>query len=248
MLHHGVTFGVLQARLIEYVRLGLCNGDLTERRLARMIGISQPHMHNILKGVRALTPDVTDLLLAALGLSVLDLVRTGEVEALLESRQYEEQRARVAPVLEGCFGPNQPFPKLSGGGEWCHLPPWLSAGRRRLVFGRLGQDPDSPLPLDHDFALVSLDEESRLQLAGGRVAVLRWKGAGYVRRLGREGCELRVVQQSRWWGDEGPEALPLEEQDLLSVVRGVVLWSGRDFRGASPLDYMGSFLEKPASR
>jgi plasmid maintenance system antidote protein VapI len=248
MVHQSLTFGVLQARLIEFVRLGLYNGELTERRLARMIGISQPHMHNILKGIRTLTPEVTDLLLTALGLSPLDLVRTGEVEALLEARQYEAQRSRVAPVLDGCFGPEHPFPKMSGAVGWCHLPHWLSAVRSRLVFGNLGGDPDSPLPAGHDFALLSLDESARLRVSESQVAVLKWKGAAYVRRLQCSGSEVKVLHQYSWLSAEGPETIPIEGQSLLMVVRGVVLWSGKDIRGASPLDYMGSFLENPASR
>jgi hypothetical protein len=39
-----------------------------------MIGISQPHMHHILKGVRGLSVETADRILARLRLSVLDLL------------------------------------------------------------------------------------------------------------------------------------------------------------------------------
>ena len=39
-----------QAKLLARVRDRLHNGELTERGLARQIGISQPHVHNVLKG------------------------------------------------------------------------------------------------------------------------------------------------------------------------------------------------------
>ena len=42
------------------------NGETTERRLAKMIGISQPQMHNVLKGSRTLKPEIADLLIAQL--------------------------------------------------------------------------------------------------------------------------------------------------------------------------------------
>jgi transcriptional regulator with XRE-family HTH domain len=60
----------LRTLLVERVR----NGELTERGLARRIGISQAHMHNVLKGVRILTPEVADLILRELRMSVEDLV------------------------------------------------------------------------------------------------------------------------------------------------------------------------------
>ena len=51
---------------------------LTERGLAGLIGVSQPHMHNILKGIRKLSPVVADRILATLEISLLDLVAQGQ--------------------------------------------------------------------------------------------------------------------------------------------------------------------------
>lgn len=248
LAHQSVGFSLLQKRLLDYIRQQLSNGELTERRLARVIGVSQPHMHNVLKGVRALTPEVADLCLAGLGISVLDLVETREVEALLLARQYEGERSSLAPVLGGRISPEDPFPKMPGAVDWCQLPPWLCAGRRRLVFMRAGRDGGSPLAPEDEFLLVSVEEEARLRVDARQVAVLRWRGAGFLRRVERRGRRLLVLGQDNWLESGAPGEIDLEDQSLLSVVRGVVVWAGRDFRGHSPLDYMGSFLEKPASR
>jgi transcriptional regulator with XRE-family HTH domain len=69
-----MDFRILLGRLLDTVVWRVQNGELTERRLARMIGVSQPHMHNILKGIRKLPPAVADRILATLEISVLDLV------------------------------------------------------------------------------------------------------------------------------------------------------------------------------
>lgn len=69
-----MDFRSLLGRLLDTVVWRVQNGELTERRLARMIGVSQPHMHNILKGIRKLPPEVADRILATLEISVLDLV------------------------------------------------------------------------------------------------------------------------------------------------------------------------------
>jgi plasmid maintenance system antidote protein VapI len=50
------------------------NGEFTERGLAKKARISQPHLHHILKGKRALRPEVADRLLAELQISILDLL------------------------------------------------------------------------------------------------------------------------------------------------------------------------------
>jgi transcriptional regulator with XRE-family HTH domain len=79
-----VDFQSLLGRLLDTVVWRVQNGQLTERRLARLIGVSQPHMHNILKGLRKLPPEVADRILATLEISMLDLVAQTEtpLEAL----------------------------------------------------------------------------------------------------------------------------------------------------------------------
>ena len=51
------------------------NGELTERGLARCVGLSQSHMHNVLKGARLLTADAADRILKGLNISLLDLMK-----------------------------------------------------------------------------------------------------------------------------------------------------------------------------
>jgi transcriptional regulator with XRE-family HTH domain len=69
-----MNFQALHLRLTEYVAAKVRSGELTERGLARRSGISQPHLHNVLKGKRFLSLRSADLVLNELGLGVLDLV------------------------------------------------------------------------------------------------------------------------------------------------------------------------------
>ena len=41
-----------------HLRTRIQNGELTERSLARLTGISQPHIHNVLKGAKILSPEL----------------------------------------------------------------------------------------------------------------------------------------------------------------------------------------------
>jgi predicted transcriptional regulator len=74
-----MNFQELQQRLITDLRERVRSGEATERGLARMTGVSQPHMHNVLKGKRLLSLETTDGILRQLGIEVLDLVETGEL-------------------------------------------------------------------------------------------------------------------------------------------------------------------------
>ena len=79
-------FETLQGRLIECVRWRVRNGEYTERRLAGLVGVSQPHMHNILKGVRTLSQGTADRILRTLEMSVLDLVSQEQASRMGERR------------------------------------------------------------------------------------------------------------------------------------------------------------------
>lgn len=72
------------------------NGELTERGLARRVGISQAHMHNVLKGVRILTPEIADLLMSELNLSILSLLDPGAPP--LRKNPGVETSARAQPA------------------------------------------------------------------------------------------------------------------------------------------------------
>ena len=70
-----VNFEVLTGLLIRFVTFRIRNGDCTERQLARLIGTSQPQLHNVLKGARPLKQGLADALLKHFQIGLLDLVR-----------------------------------------------------------------------------------------------------------------------------------------------------------------------------
>jgi plasmid maintenance system antidote protein VapI len=74
-------FEILQLRLIAHVHGRVQRGEVTERGLARGTGISQPHLHNMLKGVRVLSPQMADILLRHLHITLLDLLDANELAA-----------------------------------------------------------------------------------------------------------------------------------------------------------------------
>jgi hypothetical protein len=74
-----LRFADLRLRLIASVREKVRSGEMTERGLARLTKISQPHIHNVLKGKKLFSLEVCDIILQELHLDIFDLVGPAEV-------------------------------------------------------------------------------------------------------------------------------------------------------------------------
>ena len=74
-----MTFHELQQRLLDELRQRVRSGAATERGLARISGISQSHLHNVLKGKRLLSIDKADEVLRSLEIDILRLIHPEEL-------------------------------------------------------------------------------------------------------------------------------------------------------------------------
>lgn len=242
-----VTFALMQRRLLEVLRQRLRNGDFTERGLARSVGLSQPHVHNVLKGARGLSPDVGDLLIAGLDLSLIELLGADELGEALMAKQMRRQGTHSVPVLVGRIGPDDPFPSLRTVGEWVVTRGPELSSLRRPAFARLGADPAiSPEWIKHGYALLDFDEASRAEPGMPAWYVLRWRGAGYVRQVCLRDRTLVVLGQQTLEGRDGPESMAVEDGTLLQVVRGRLVWVGPDPMPAGSLSQSGVWLPRAA--
>ena len=77
-----MDFRELERQLISFLQAKVRSGEVTERALARSIGVSQPHIHNVLKGKRSLSLDTADAILHRLRVDVTDLIALEEVGPL----------------------------------------------------------------------------------------------------------------------------------------------------------------------
>jgi transcriptional regulator with XRE-family HTH domain len=75
-----MTFHELQQRLLNELRQRVRSGAATERGLARISGISQSHLHNVLKGKRLLSMDKADEVLRSLEIDILRLIHPEELQ------------------------------------------------------------------------------------------------------------------------------------------------------------------------
>ena len=81
-----MTFHELHQRLLDELRHRVRSGAATERGLARLSGISQPHLHNVLKGKRKLSLGKADGVLLRLQMDVLGLIGPEELRESIRRR------------------------------------------------------------------------------------------------------------------------------------------------------------------
>jgi transcriptional regulator with XRE-family HTH domain len=111
-----MDFETLQRRLLTRLRSCVQNGDLTERGLARMIGISQPHMHHILKGVRGLSVEKADRILRTLDMSIVDLLDADLFRIPPRKvRSMVGERTKIGGFVAIACGEGWEFATVSGG-------------------------------------------------------------------------------------------------------------------------------------
>jgi hypothetical protein len=213
-------FGELQEKLILLARQRIRAGLNTERGLARECGISQPHMHNLLKSSRTLTSRSADRLLRGLGLSIPDL--------LWQPVEGSNAATRSVPVLRTGIGPGR---EASFFVYRAHLPMpvALLEGLVDPVLARLAPD----LMLPGAFALddlVLLDQNPALRAAppASSYWVIAEGGGLQIRALRREAGGILVAAALEPGGAQQWRALQDRRRPVGDAIRARVAWVARE--------------------
>jgi hypothetical protein len=224
-----LSFRGLQIRLLELLRNRIHNGDLSERSLARLTGISQPHVHNVLKGVRALSPELTDVILGCLRLTPLDLIRHEELtQYLSRTNPHRESRLQPVPVLKGLLGLHHPIPRKGPQREVHTVPLHLTEAATEPLVVSLAADPEmEPLFADRDLVLLDQSETARTFFQGEGYYIVRTAEGPCVRALRRQGDRLYLITEKNRGEEAAWEYIPLAERDLLDIVLARVIWLNR---------------------
>jgi transcriptional regulator with XRE-family HTH domain len=228
-----MDFEELRIRLVAALKARLRNGELSERRMARLTGISQPHIHNVLKGVRILSPRAADQVLRSLRMTVLDLLRPEDSPAGLCPRCGGASRFAEVPVLDAWLGPGLPLPQEAVSLESHPFPRPFIASLEQPLVARLAPDAlMGALFREGDMALLDRARSKRLLFESSGLYVVNREGEGLVRRLRRGGLRDLLLVAVSSDGREHIEPLSLEGSHPLDVVKAKVVWIGRYLEGA----------------
>lgn len=233
-------------RLMESLKVSIASGSLTVRRLAKEIGVSQPHMQNVMNGKRALTMALADRLLEYQHRSVLDLATASELGAALKQAESNPKIVRQVPILSGLLGPAHPFPELGNDAHWTLLPVEAVAHVLSPVFVELGSDAELGREFPGvSFALLDVSRDVRSAINQERWYALKWSGGGWIRRLRSDRKSLVLLGQEGLRRTLGPDRIELGSSRIEDHVRALVIWMGDDPRRASPLRSSGYLVPPP---
>jgi transcriptional regulator with XRE-family HTH domain len=237
-----LTFRDAQLRLLAYVRNRIHNGELTERGFARMLGVSQPHVHNVLKGVRTLSIEISDSILNIFHLSILDLASAEDVEHDVERRTAPESVLEV-PFLDTAIGPGIPWPARIDRRNRFPTPVPAGVVAHALVMARLALDPQmGETQRGYDLALLDTSEQQRAKPSPeGLYAVER--GGEVVLRYLRPGARCYyLLTDATLENPDQWEHLNISGMDLPVLIKARVLWLGRERDRKRPMSQRGRFL------
>jgi hypothetical protein len=214
-----VYFQALQERLLEIARERIRAGLYTERNLAKLCGLSQPHLHNVLKRVRTPSTTSADRLMEALGLKVQDLLWRGNKDT--------DFGVEAVPVVRNRIGPGSNAALQLTKGR-IPLPKALLRDLVDPVAAHLSPDLILPMSLMAN-DLILLDQNPALRLSPGPHSpwVVSDGGGLRVRYVRVEKHRLYIVNQINLEQPEQWLSIPLESRNILEIVRARIVWISR---------------------
>lgn len=173
--------------LLDHVRGRISRGELSERGLARLISYSQPHVHNVLAGVRQMNARFADDLLSGLALSLEDLSLGAGTPPPLSHVPV--------PLCSGEISPNRDYPNEKGAASAILAPASALPASAHCFALRIGVDENSMWPAIWPGDTVVVDPSLRWRRRPDveSIYILRINGRGYVRRCHGLSDRLLIV-------------------------------------------------------
>jgi hypothetical protein len=213
-------FQELQTKLIDLARQRVHAGQVTERGLARMCAVSQPHMHNVLKNIRAFSNESSDRLMRVLDVQISDLLWHVSGEGAVHVRAVPFIRNRIGPGTEAVFTVfrgNMP------------MPGWLLENLVEPLTARLAPDLVLPCALAaNDLVLLDQNPAVRAAPSGNSVWIVADAAGLRARYLRLEAGRLYVGNEVTRGDPRQWVSIPLQGRNILEIVRARIVWIGRE--------------------
>lgn len=218
-----MRFDDFQKLLVTSLKARVRNGEFTERGLAKAIGVSQPHVHNILKGLRILSPEIGDQILQKLNMSLIDLLDPNHAARVMDFGASPASQYSWVRVLDGRLGPVHPWPTKSTSTERFPISYAKLAGLLHPVVVRTGRDESmEPLFAADDIALLDQAPAARTEIHTDSLYVLKRGDHGLIRRLRLVANSLYIVAEAQLYKPAEWERISIVNLDITHIVRGRV--------------------------
>lgn len=209
-----------RGRLIELARHRVHSGEFSERGLARLAGISQPHLHNVFKGIRTLSPDAADRLMQALAVTI--------PQVLWSVGGNDDSGVMAVPLLRHRIGPGitASFDAYRG---YMPFPNRLITPLKQPVAAYLAAD--LVLPSEYrtgDMVLLDQNPARRIMPGASSCWIVAESAGLRVRYVRRTRGGLEVASDPGLEGVRGGRLISLRGSDILEIVRARIVWIGRE--------------------
>ncbi len=213
----------LYDRLVDVARQRIRAGELTERGLSRLCGVSQPHIHNVLKSIRMLSPGSAGKLMDALGVTLPELVWRTSDEGAKSVRAVPVVRNRIGPGIDAILGNWRGFMPFAGGVVEPLVHP---------VVAQVAPDLVLPAPLAaNDFVLLDQNPDLRAHPSGAGCWVASEPTGLRVRYVRLGGTKLYLVNETNIRDPRRWESVSLHGRSVADIVRAKIVWIGRELCG-----------------
>ncbi len=222
-----LNFLTARERLLAELRNRVQNGELTERACARRLGLSQPHINNVLRGRRKLSPEIADRILNYFHSSLLDLFEERELQSYLNSLRMPEAAGDV-DVLRNSIGPGQEWDTALESNLRYRSPLRLTASPE-IFLARLRPDArmfsvvgggDMALLDSSAAACLGESPSSLFVVVQGKETMLRWIRSGFAKLYLAH--EQNLNRPADW------RAMPTGEGERIHIVKARMLWLGEE--------------------
>jgi hypothetical protein len=214
-----MLFKDLQLALVDMLSARVRNGEATERGLARLFEISQPHMHNVLKGTRILSPELADKILVRLRINVFELLDRERVQEFLASTPQRVIQNKYVPLLDGQLGPEHKLPLEVRDDARIPVSSELLKGTVAPVVVRLGADSRMTSFLAGDYALLDQAPAARLACDPAALYLVKRADFGQLRRVRISDDHVYLVADDSSDRPSAWERLQVTRQNALPIIR-----------------------------
>lgn len=223
-------FRELASRLIHRLNAMVERGEVTERSLARLTGYSQPHVHNVLKGLRGINLPFADAALRSLAIPLLSLFTEDELGGTATAQMGA---AVPVPLMAGTLGAGRPFPRIATGPLVMMFPPELAGALTGAAAAIIDESEYAMAPLinPRDTVLLDRSPEVRRKPVFENVYALCLKGKGYLGRCSMVGDSLYVATDQMPPKHAIEKPLRIRGRNTLAIVRGRIAWVGHSLSG-----------------
>ena len=214
-----IDFEWLQRRLVEILRERIHRGEWTERGMARATGVSQPHLHNVLKGLRLFSDEMADQVMNELNISLADLWMTHVPETGATLRRV--------PLLTPEVGPKcREFPLETG--QYYQLAGEIFQGLMDLSAVRCGHDPEmTPAFRRGDTLVLDTAAHARDNPAASDCYLVQAHNRFLVRYVRRGGRRLYLLSERNAGEPRQWDEVSLVGRQIRDIVRARVVWLSR---------------------